>query len=315
MKLTFLTPHQKPTSGGVYVIHQYAEFLAQRHQVTVVVMNGRPMQELQGCRVLAHEGRAEGDIVVVPADMPDTTGFDDRKVYFLQGTERNEGFSSSPVAAQNVSNGNRVIACSQWLADESRRRGGMVRHVPLGLDREVFFRPRAPWRNVHIAMMTHTLPSKGTQDGLAAIEEVKRRRPGLRIVYFGTWDPGIVDATFIDRPSRSTVARIFRRAQIVVSPSIEEGFGLPGLEAMACGVALVTTDSKGPRDYAVNNVNAAIVSPGDRVGMSEAIAALVDDRLSRKALAQQGWATAQSFPTWDESASRFERALQELASN
>ena len=44
---------------------------------------------------------------------------------------------------------------------------------------------------------------------------------------------------------------MLREAAVLVLPSWEEGLGLPGIEALACGAALASTDTKGGRDYAL----------------------------------------------------------------
>jgi glycosyltransferase involved in cell wall biosynthesis len=66
-----------------------------------------------------------------------------------------------------------------------------------------------------------------------------------------------------------SVAALLRRARVVAYPSLEEGFGLPALEALACGATLVTT-----RGSAVEEVvgdMAFLVDPGDVSGLALAL--------------------------------------------
>jgi glycosyltransferase involved in cell wall biosynthesis len=66
-----------------------------------------------------------------------------------------------------------------------------------------------------------------------------------------------------------TVAALLRRAKAVAYPSWEEGFGLPALEALACGATLVTT--RGSAVEEVVGEMAYLVDPGDVSGLAEAL--------------------------------------------
>lgn len=313
MQIVFLTPHQKPTSGGVNVIHAHASRLARRHDVTILVKQGHP-RSVDSCQVAGFDdGPASADVVVLPADMADPGIVDAARITFLQGTERNLPFEESPTVLANVSDGRRVIACSRWLAEAAQAVGGGVTRVPSGLDHDRFRPPRVPLpRSIDIAMLAHQVPSKGTADGLAAIERIRIRRSHLRIVVFGGREVDAVGVRSVGALSHAQVARLFRRTKIVLSPSWQEGFGLPGLEAMACGAVLVTTDSKGPRDYAEDGVNALVVEPQRPHRLAEAVERLLNDRRLRRRLAERGVEMARSFPDWAESSRRFEEALERM---
>ena len=75
-------------------------------------------------------------------------------------------------------------------------------------------------------------------------------------------------------PTRS-LAALFRQAAVVAYPSFEEGFGLPALEALACGAPLVTTTGSA-LDEVVGDA-ALPVPPGDADALAGAFARLLDD--------------------------------------
>src|SRR5581483_7844834 len=76
LTLTFLTPHQRRPAGGVYVIEQFAQHLAGRARVRLVVAKGptRPLPgvEIFGSEALEHTQMPDADILIVPADFRPT---------------------------------------------------------------------------------------------------------------------------------------------------------------------------------------------------------------------------------------------------
>lgn len=90
----------------------------------------------------------------------------------------------------------------------------------------------------------------------------------------------------------------FRRAEAVAYPSLEEGFGLPALEALACGAALVTTTGSAMGE--VVGDAAVLVRPRDPDGLAAAIERIVVDRAERDRLRAAGPPRAAEF-TWSAS--------------
>jgi glycosyltransferase involved in cell wall biosynthesis len=95
------------------------------------------------------------------------------------------------------------------------------------------------------------------------------------------------------------VPALYRRAAAVAYPSLEEGFGVPALEALACGAPLVTTSGSAPAE--VVGDAALIVPPSDRAALSGALQTLVEDDAVAARLRAAGPARARTF-TWSASA-------------
>mgnify|MGYP001772788948 CR=1 FL=1 len=107
-----------------------------------------------------------------------------------------------------------------------------------------------------------------------------------------------------------TLAKLYSSADAFLFTSYAEGFGSPPLEAMACGTPVVMTDSRGPRDYAIDGYNALISQPGDVKSLAENLLRVLQDGKLRETLIENGLETARRF-TWDSTAERFEGALKE----
>ena len=92
---------------------------------------------------------------------------------------------------------------------------------------------------------------------------------------------------------------IYNLAEFFVFPSLYEGFGLPVVEAMACGTPVITT--RGSSLEEVAGTAADIVDPLDVTGLADAIVRLASDPARRAALGERGLARAREF-SWTRSA-------------
>jgi glycosyltransferase involved in cell wall biosynthesis len=318
-RVTFIVPHQRPTTGGVYVIEQYARHLAGVANVCMAVRE-RPSREIPGVEVRWLEGSyrdalVPADVLVYPADLRDAADLFElpvrvgRPVMLFQGY----GTPGSPVVETNLSGAREAVAIARWLQDVALARGVPCAYVPQGLDREVFAPGSVPpaERPPRVSLMTHRLDWKGLRDALDAIAIVREQRPDVELALFGT-EPVAEEETFLASPTRPEVAALLGESAVHVVASWEEGFGLTGAEALACGAALATTDTKGSRDYAIDRHTALVSSPRDPAALARNVLALLDDAKLRGRLVANGQRHLRTaMPPWQEAARRMALALLE----
>jgi len=157
-------------------------------------------------------------------------------------------------------------------------------------------------------------PRKGVADLVAAFARIAPSHPGVDLVLAGLagWGSSEVEraieaASVALRVHRlgfvadEAVPVLLRRAAVVAYPSYEEGFGLPALEAIACGARLVTTEGTAMEEVA--GEAAWTAPPGDAEALAVALeAAVVADEVEAAHRRAAGLTRARSY-TWDRAAS------------
>ena len=107
-----------------------------------------------------------------------------------------------------------------------------------------------------------------------------------------------------------TLAVLYRLAAVFVFPSLSEGFGLPPIEAMACGAPVVTSNVSSLPE--VTGGAAVLVDPYDVESIADGIARVLSNPALREELRVKGIARALEF-SWERSVSRTREIYQEVA--
>jgi len=95
-----------------------------------------------------------------------------------------------------------------------------------------------------------------------------------------------------------TVPDLYRRADVFVSPTYAEGFSNTILEAMAAGLACVSTHSVGVSDCLRDGENGLLVQPGDVRALAKALGRVIEDADLRRTLARAGLEECRRVYSW-----------------
>ncbi|AKA49287.1 hypothetical protein IX51_09425 [uncultured archaeon] len=153
---------------------------------------------------------------------------------------------------------------------------------------------------------------KGSEIALQVAAGVAEKFPNARLVSFGNYRPkdipkGVEHLGFINDKD---LIKLLGNATVFFLPSLIEGFSLIGIEAMAAGVAVVSIDNGGVREYLNDGQNGMLVYEDYINNSISVISRLLTQRDLRIKLAKAGFETAKlySFEYMHES---FFRAISE----
>ena len=181
-----------------------------------------------------------------------------------------------------------------------------IRVIPNAV--EDAFTPDGPAESGDYVLAVGTLEPRKNLDRL--VEAVRRTATELRIVGARGWggvEVGGNGVRWLGEVTDAELARLYRGAACVAYPSLYEGFGIPVLEAMACGTPVVTT--RGTAMEEVADGAAVLVDSRDPTEIAAGIERAVSDR-SR--LVARGLERARAF-RWDAVAAATVEVYREAA--
>jgi glycosyltransferase involved in cell wall biosynthesis len=120
------------------------------------------------------------------------------------------------------------------------------------------------------------------------------------------------DVTYTGRVSNEELRRLYGRSQVLVSPSLYEGFGLPAAEAMACGTAVVATSAGAFPEVVADGVTGVLTPPADPDALAEAIRALLVDAELCRRMGEAGRRRVVRRFTWRETARQTAALYEEV---
>jgi glycosyltransferase involved in cell wall biosynthesis len=194
---------------------------------------------------------------------------------------------------------------------------------PVSESKKQKFRIQRNLKRPYVLFVGNPKPHKGIPTLLRAFARIAGSFPALDLVFVGgriTQDSfirSIIQVTGIggrvrelERISANDLVRAYNCAEILVIPSLYEGFGLPALEAMSCGTCVVVSDAGSLPEIAGDS--ALVFHRGDPESLAESMASLLRDRRLRSTMIERGKKRVRSF-SWKETAKKtlavYERVL------
>jgi glycosyltransferase involved in cell wall biosynthesis len=278
-------------------------------------------------------GEAYVSVMATDADVTVATSFETarpaslltgRKFYFLQhyepyfSAEYADPSYASTVARQTYGLGFSLVANSSWLQNKLQSELGNIPIAlcPNAIDHTVFNgEPKAPTLSRHVAIISYggrKVAWKGFREMAEAVAIARAALPEFEIewrVYGGaSVAPGeITPYVSLGFLSPTQLSAEYKKADILLSASWYESFPLFPIEAMACGLAVITTQF-GTEEYALHGKTAEIVQPKDPQSIAEGLIKLVRDEDYRSRIATAGNRKSREFQ-WSRSVERLESIL------
>ena len=134
------------------------------------------------------------------------------------------------------------------ISDNTRKFNPFVRHTAvLGVDTRIFFPEPAHKSTSPSLMFVGT--AEGRKRGQMLLDVfgriVRAAFPDAALTFVGPPGTPLPGVSYHTGVSDAELAALYRRAWVYASPSVYEGFGLPYLEAMACGTAVIASPNPG----------------------------------------------------------------------
>lgn len=171
-----------------------------------------------------------------------------------------------------------------------------------GVDRGIF-RVQVPphSREPSLGVVLREEPHKGLSTFFAALRLLNERGMHVPVYAVGQWSAPLPEGIHLrDAPTDADMVDFYNSCSVFVLPSEAEGLGLPALEAMACGAAVVCTDNGGIQDIAAPGKNCLLAPAKDGASLAAQIERLLDDPELRSQISEGGQETAAQFD-WDQS--------------
>jgi glycosyltransferase involved in cell wall biosynthesis len=205
----------------------------------------------------------------------------------------------------------RVIVISEFVRRGVEQLGidaTRIRVVPLGLD-HARLQPGSSEREPFLLYPARRWPHKNHARLFEAFALVRRERPELRLVLTGgggTSAPLPAGVESRGHVSGDEVVSLMQRASALVFPSLYEGFGLPPLEAMACGCPVACSNAAALPETVGDA--AQLFDPRDPRAIADAVLDLLS---SPEPWIERGLLRAARY-SWDETARRTDAVYREL---
>lgn len=216
-----------------------------------------------------------------------------------------------------------IIAVSHFTAQQVEQylhvEPARIRVVQHGVRRPAHSSASVPSREPMVLFVGAIQTRKNIVRLVRAFEETE---PGWKLVLAGSYGYGSLEALArIETSTRKediqvlgyvtdqVLEDLYRRASVFAFPSLDEGFGMPLLDAMARGIPVLTSDSSAMPEVVGNA--ALLVDPTDVESIAAGLRRLTGDAALREELVRKGTARSAQF-TWERAVEQTWKVYEEL---
>jgi len=216
----------------------------------------------------------------------------------------------------------REVAVDRLGLDPAR-----CRIVPNGCDRAILMNrtvltPSQGERGLGIAWVGSFIQRKGAEYAVEALNRYLFVNPSATVTLLGT---GLSEAevreafaahaqnslSVVEKYSREELPRLLSGCDVLLFPSLAEGFPLALIEAMACGLAPIATNIPGPTEVVAHEREGLLIPPGDALAIEAALERLSNDRDLLMSLRSAAWDKASGY-SWSSIAAQRQELYREF---
>ncbi len=225
-----------------------------------------------------------------------------------------------------IANADKITAVSDSCAKELKLHYGVenVEVVNNGIDTSFFTPNKNNNQNICVLSTSALISKKGLPDLIKSIEYVRKDYPNIKCILTGRGplerylkklvkqlklEENIMFAGYVNR---NELLEYYQNASIFVLPSYHEGLPTTILEAMSCGIPVITTDVPGNSEAVIDGETGLIVPPKDPEKLAASIIKLLNDDVLRAKMGNNGRTRAKRIYDWTIIADRFERIYLDL---
>lgn len=347
MNITFIAPGLNSNRGGERVIYIYAKGLAENgHNVTILVPKGTVTIENNLLKIIEYDSllpsfysRQIGYIDAISAlfKIPSSTEIlvgtyipqlilpilykavhpnvkfvifnQDFITMFASRFDRQLMYKIYPKFS------NKIISISQYCASDMKVMSNMESIIiKNGIEKDFLHNePRNSIPLNYIFWLGSKNRHKGFECFYQAMKKVWKKYPNIKLFL----PTGIckeknknIEELAING-NKKLLKNLYSNATLFVCSSVSEGFGLPALEAMCCGCPVVTTNTGGSEEYAINGYNSIVVERCTPEELANAIIQVLDDENLRILLSQNGIKTSSEYE-WEKQQNLFNNEVTNI---
>lgn len=199
---------------------------------------------------------------------------------------------------------------------------GAISVIPMGADLQEVFVPDGRQRaTAELLFVGRLVEGKGLLTLIRALPNIRAMCPAVRLTIIGDGPERerlgeavlssdvAASVLFVGALEHSALAEHFRRATLLVLPSLQEGFGLVVVEALGCACPVVASDLPALRDLLQDGRAGRLFRAGDPEDLKEQVCELLADERLRDALAAAGRAAVLERYDWRTLAQRYRSVL------